>query len=394
MSARRELLMALCVAASVSCGGDSEEIPGMMMGPEPQAMGFGLDTVALGLDQPVYLTGAPGDTTRLFVVERPGRIRIIRNGQVEPQPFLDITPLTSTEGERGLLSFAFHPDYPQNGFFFVYHTDVPGGNTRVVRYQVSGDPDVADPASAKLILGVNQPFSNHNGGQIAFGPDGRLYIGLGDGGSANDPLGSGQDLASLLGTILRIDVDNGDPFAIPADNPFVGNTNARAEIWVSGLRNPWRFSFDRQTGDLYIADVGQDEVEEIDVQPASSSGGENYGWNAMEGSRCFQAASCDQTGLTLPVLEYLHDSQGGCSVTGGYVYRGTRIPGLAGRYFYADFCSQFVRSFAFAAGAATSPADSTQDLGPAGGISSFGEDTNGELYILTIEGGVFKIVPR
>ncbi|MFQ5704955.1 MAG: PQQ-dependent sugar dehydrogenase, partial [Gemmatimonadales bacterium] len=295
---------------------------------------------------------AAGDTSRLFVVERPGAIRIIRNGVVVATPFLDITNLTSLGGERGLLSLAFHPQYVENGQFFVYYTDVTDGGTRVVRYNVSADPDVADPSSAHLIIAVDQPFNNHNGGQIAFGPDGMLYVGLGDGGSAGDPLGSGQDLSSLLGSIIRLDVDGGDPFAIPSDNPHVADPNARDEIWVSGLRNPWRFSFDRRTGDLYIGDVGQDEVEEVDVHSAAAPGGANYGWNTMEGSRCFRSTNCDTTGLTLPVLEYLHNAGGGCSITGGYVYRGSRIPALVGRYLYGDFCSEFVRSFVYDGSAA------------------------------------------
>lgn len=267
------------------------------------------------------------------------------------------------------------------------------GGTRVVRYNVSGDPDVADPSSARLILAVDQPFNNHNGGQVAFGPDGMLYVGLGDGGGGGDPLGSGQDLSTLLGSILRLDVDGGDPFAIPPDNPHVGDPNARDEIWASGLRNPWRFSFDRQTGDLYVADVGQDEVEEVDVQPAVSPGGENYGWNTMEGSRCFLSANCDTSGLTLPSLEYLHNASGGCSITGGYVYRGSRIPALVGRYLYGDFCSRFVRSFLYDGSAATDRLDHSTALVPGGGISSFGEDAKGEIYVLTIEGGVFRIAP-
>ena len=390
---RSSVWVAAVAMAITACGGGSPATEPDLM-PDPiSSTALVLEVVSTVLDQPVFLTAAPGDNSRMFVVERPGIIRIIRNGSVVETPFLDITNLTSLAGERGLLSFAFHPQYNQNGQFFVYYTDVGDGGTRVVRYNVSGDPDVADPSSARLILAVDQPFDNHNGGQVAFGPDGMLYIGLGDGGSGGDPLGNGQDLSTLLGNILRLDVDGGDPFAIPLDNPHVGDPNARDEIWAAGLRNPWRFSFDRETGDLYIADVGQDEVEEVDVQRAVSSGGENYGWNTMEGSRCFLSTNCDTSGLTLPVLEYLHNASGGCSVTGGYVYRGARIPELAGRYLYGDFCSEFVRSFLYDGSTATDRLDHSSELVPGGGISSFGEDANGEIYVLTIEGGVFRIAP-
>ncbi|NNG15054.1 MAG: glucose dehydrogenase, partial [Gemmatimonadales bacterium] len=254
---------------------------------------------------------------------------------------------------------------------------------------VSTDPNVADSSSEREILRFSQPFSNHNGGHIAFGPDGFLYIASGDGGDGGDPQNNGQDQETLLGKILRIDVDSGAPFGIPAGNPFA-NGGGAPEIWATGLRNPWRFSFDRLTGDLYIADVGQNEREEIDAQPASSTGGENYGWNVMEGGICFSPSSgCDQSGLTLPVLDYDHSQ--GCSVTGGYVYRGSAIPALVGQYFYADFCEGWVRSFRIQGGEAVERTEWTS-LAPGGSITSFGQDAAGELYVVASGGSVYRIV--
>ena len=347
--------------------------------------------MAEGLQSPVHLTAPPNDPGRIFVVEQPGRIRVVRDGALLPAPFLDIVSLTGSGGERGLLSLAFHPNYDSNGFFYINHTDV-GGDTRVVRYSVSADPDVADPTSALTILSVAQPFENHNGGQIAFGPDGMLYVGMGDGGSGGDPFGHGQDPATLLGSILRLDVDGGAPYAIPSDNPFVGDPAAAPETWAYGVRNPWRFSFDRQTGDLYIADVGQSDTEEVSFQPAVSGGGENYGWDTMEGSECFSPSSgCATAGLVLPVFEYSHAE--GCSITGGHVYRGLAQPTLAGRYFFADFCSTWVRSFRMSGGEALDLVDHTEDFGPVSQISSFGEDALGELYIVSLRGTLYRIMP-
>jgi glucose/arabinose dehydrogenase len=264
------------------------------------------------------------------------------------------------------------------------------GSSVLARYHVSADPDLADPASGSTILGLTQPYSNHNGGMIAFGPDGYLYFGLGDGGSGGDPQGTGQDRSDLLGSILRLDVSGGGAYAIPADNPYATSTSFRHELWNWGLRNPWRFSFDRQNGDLYIADVGQNAWEEVNVQPAGSGGGENYGWNLMEGDHCY-TSGCSQAGLTLPVLEYGHNQ--GCSVTGGYVYRGSAIPALVGHYVYADYCGGWVRSFRYQGGQATEQLDQAE-LRPGGNITSFGEDAGGELYILTQGGGVYRIVVR
>jgi glucose/arabinose dehydrogenase len=346
---------------------------------------LGLEEVASGLSDPLYLTAPAGDS-RLFVVEQGGRIRVIKNGQLLPTPFLDITPRVATGSEQGLLSVAFHPSYASNGFFYINFKD-PDRITRIERYSVSSNPDVADEGSAKLILTISQPFPNHNGGLNLFGPDGMLYIGTGDGGSGGDPEGNGQNLGTLLGKILRIDVDHGDPYSIPADNPFVGRAGARPEIWAYGLRNPWRFSFDKRGGVLYIADVGQDRFEEVNVVP-SNAGGINYGWNTMEGSSCFTVASCSQTGLQLPVLVYDHSS--GCSVTGGYAYRGSITNGPIGHYFYSDYCAGFLKSFRYQKGGATD--QRTYDVGSIGSITSFGEDSSGELYMTSSNGRVYRIV--
>jgi glucose/arabinose dehydrogenase len=344
-----------------------------------------LATVVSGLDQPLYLTAPAGDQ-RLFIVEKTGHIRIVNDGELLPAPFLDLSAAVSTGSEQGLLSMVFHPDYASNGFFYVDYTDIDG-NTHVTRYSVSaGDPDVADPASAKTILTVEQPFANHNGGLLLFGPDGKLYIGLGDGGSGGDPFGNGQNLGTLLGKILRIDVDAGDPYAVPPDNPFVGRAGARGEIWAYGLRNPWRFAFDTATNRLYIADVGQNAWEEVNVVPADQ-GGQNFGWNIMEGTHCYGASSCNQSGLTLPVLEYSHGD--GCSITGGYVYRGSLVPDVVGQYFYSDYCSGFLRSFSFDGATAGPPI--TWDVGDNGNVQSFGEDAAGELYVLSTNGTVYRV---
>jgi len=349
--------------------------------------------LASGLSAPLYLTQPAGDASRLFVVEQPGLIHVIHNGTLVPAPFLDITSLVLYDGERGLLSMAFHPNYGHNGQFFVDYTD-RNGDIQVVRYTVSADPDVALPASAQPILSIDHhTFPNHNGGLLLFGPDGFLYIGVGDGGGGGDPLGNGQSTADLLGDILRIDVNSGSPYVVPASNPFVGRPPARPEVWAYGLRNPWRFSFDRVTRQLYIADVGQDAREEVDVQPAASTGGENYGWNIMEGSICYSPPTgCSTAGLVLPVFDYTH-AGGACSITGGYVYRGTRLPLLVGQYFYADYCAGWVRSFRYVNGAVQDQHDYTPEFGFLGNITSFGEDTRGELYVITQGGNVYGIVP-
>ena len=345
-----------------------------------------------GLDDPVDLQAPPGDHARLFVVEQAGRIRIVRNGAVAAT-FLDIVPRVGSGGERGLLGLAFHPRYAENGRFFVNYTD-PAGDTHISEFRAQpASSDSADPGSERQLLFVVQPFPNHNGGGLAFGNDGRLYIALGDGGSGGDPFGNGQDLGTPLGKILRIDVDGGAPFAVPLDNPFVGTPGAFPAIWAYGLRNPWRFSFDRATGDLMIGDVGQNAVEEVDVGLTSRRGGENYGWNIMEGSRCFDPpAGCSSSGLTLPVVEYSHGD--GCSITGGYVYRGCRMPGYHGTYFYGDYCTALVRSFRLQNGAAADQRDWTSALSRGvEAISSFGVDADGEIYIVDHTGELYRVVP-
>jgi glucose/arabinose dehydrogenase len=369
----------LCAVAFCACGGNE-----IVVNNPPVALG--LQEVASGLNDPLYVVAPAGDS-RLFVVEQHGRIRVIKNGQLLAAPFLDISSRVASGSEQGLLSLAFHPSYATNGFLYINYKDVDR-NTRIERWKVSSNPDVADPSSAKLILSYSQPFANHNGGLNLFGPDGMLYIGTGDGGSAGDPQRNGQNLGSLLGKILRIDVDHGDPYAVPAGNPFVGVAGARSEIWAYGLRNPWRFSFDIPSGALYVADVGQDRFEEVNVV-ASNAGGINYGWNTMEGSSCFGAQSCNQTGLQLPVVVYDH-STGSCSVTGGYVYRGSITNGPTGHYFYSDYCGGFLKSFRFENGAATD--QRTYDVGNIGSITSFGEDSQGELYMTSSNGRVYKIV--
>ena len=369
--------------------GGSAGVAGIVVSAAP-----GVVLIASGLTAPLYLTQPPGDTSRLFVVEQPGRIRVIHHGTLLTAPFLDITSLVSSISERGLLSLAFHPNYTNNGYFFVFYTDL-AGDLQVVRYSVSSNLNLANAASAQFILSVPHPtFANHNGGLVLFGPDGYLYVGTGDGGDLIP--NPSQITSSLLGKILRIDVNAGSPYVIPADNPFVGLPPARGELWVYGLRNPWRFAFDRATGDLYIADVGNSAREEVDVQPASSTGGENYGWIIMEGTTCFGTIDpCNQTGLTLPVFEYAHSGPGitGCSITGGYVYRGEQLPLLNGHYFYGDFCRGWVRSFRYVNGVVQDHRDYTSQFGILGNITSFGEDSRGELYIIVQGGSVYRIAP-
>jgi hypothetical protein len=370
----------------------------------PTTAGTALDSVrvASGLDRPVHLTAPPLDPSRVFIVEQDGRIRILQNGTLLPTPFLDVTALASCCGERGLLGLAFHPEYETNGRFFVNYTN-NAGNTVIARYQVSGDPNVADAGSALVLLTIPQDFSNHNGGQLAFGPDGFLYVGTGDGGSGGDPNERAQDPTSLLGKMLRLDVDQAGPPWAAASNPFNdgGASPPLDEIWSSGWRNPWRFSFDRGTGDLYVGDVGQDVWEEISYEPAGGPGGANYGWDVFEGDgHCYESdpECATPAAFVMPVLEYSHAE--GCSVTGGFVYRGCALPDLRGTYFYSDFCTPFIRTFeGVAGGTAQNLADRTADLAPGGGlsidaVSSFGEDARGELYVLDLnDGEVFKIVP-
>lgn len=344
-----------------------------------------VEPVASGLDQPVYLTAPAGDP-RLFIVEQPGRIRVVENGKLLDKPFLDIVNKVGSGGERGLLSVAFHLQYRSNGFLFVNYTD-KSGDTRIERYTVSADRNVADSRSAKLILAIDQPYSNHNGGLNIFGPDGMLYIGMGDGGSRGDPHGNGQNPNVLLGKLLRINVDRGDPYLIPAANPYARG-GGRGEVWAIGLRNPWRFAFDRVSGLLYIADVGQDRFEEVDVVPMSVAG-VNYGWNVMEGASCYRSPGCNQAGLQKPALSYSHENSN-CSVIGGFVYRGQKIPEIQGQYFYSDYCNSWLRSFGFADGKVTDRHE--WPVGRLGSVVSFGEDSQGEIYICTSSGRVYRII--
>jgi glucose/arabinose dehydrogenase len=382
------LLLLLCAAIPSSFNacrghGSSSATPAI-----PQ---LSLVPIAGGFSHPVHITNAGDGSGRMFIVEQGGLIKIIKNGSSLPTPFLDVSSLLiSSTGEQGLLSVAFPPGYADKKYFYIDYTGTEGiGDTVIARYHATADPDIADPASAQTLLVVVQPFTNHNGGQLAFGPDGYLYIGMGDGGSAGDPLNNAQNPLSLLGKILRIDVEpNLDPYISPPSNPFIGNAGYRSEIWALGLRNPWRFSFDRQTGDLYIADVGQDLYEEVNVQPAVSTGGENYGWNIMEGFHCYNSASCNQSGLTLPVVEYGH-SQGDCSITGGFVYRGGEFSALQGVYIYGDYCSGRIWGLRRAGGAWENKLmlDSTLL------ISTFGEDEAGNLYVADYAtGDIYKII--
>ncbi len=381
---RIRLPFALAVVVLAACDDGNG-----VVAPPPSGDETELELVADGLDSPVFLTAPLGDE-RLFIVEQAGTIRIIENGALRPVPFLDIRARVKSGGEQGLLGLAFHPAYGANGWFYVNYTDT-NGDTRIERYEVTADPDVADAGSAQLVLGIDQPYDNHNGGMITFGPDGALYVATGDGGGSGDPDGNAQDLSSLLGKILRLDVDSREPYAIPTDNPFVGVTGARGEIWAYGLRNPWRFSFDREAGRLYIADVGQGSWEEINVVP-STRPGVNYGWDIMEGRHCFNASSCAMNGLTQPILEYAN-AGAECSVTGGYVYRGEAIPELRGHYFYGDFCAGWIRSFRVAGDAVAD--EQEWDVGEIGNVLSFAEDAASELYVLTrgdAGGRVFRFV--
>jgi len=382
------LLLPIVLASLLACSSST--------GPASGDLPLALTTVATGLEFPLDLASPPGDP-RLFVGEKGGRIRILRDGVLASTDFLDLRGRVSTGDEQGLLGIAFDPAYATTGRFVVNYTDV-NGDTRISAFRVSADPEVADPSSESVLLPVDQPFANHNGGQLAFGPDGYLYIGLGDGGGGGDPNGNGQSLGTVLGKLLRVDLNGAPPYTIPADNPFAASAgpSTRGEIWSWGLRNPWRFSFDPATGDLYIGDVGQDTFEEIDVSPVANGAGRglNFGWNRTEGTHCYPpnaGESCDRAGLTAPVLDYDHDD--GCSVTGGYVYRGRAIPSLGGTYFYSDFCGGWVRSFRFANGRATDPRE-WPELRPGGRVTSFGQDATGELYLLTSEGGVYRIVER
>jgi len=343
-----------------------------------------LQQIADGFDRPLHITHAGDGSGRLFVVEKVGRIKIVHDGQVLPEPFLDITNrVGSRANEQGLLSVAFHPRYRENGWLFVNYTD-NDGDTVVSRFSAAGDR--ADPSSEQIVLTIGQPFANHNGGLVIFGPDGMLYIGMGDGGSAGDPLGAGQNRWTLLGKILRINVET-LPYTIPPDNPWADGSEGWQEIWVFGVRNPWRFSFDRATGDLFVADVGQNRQEEVHMLPAGRSAGANLGWNIMEGDECFRGNNCDRNAFDLPIDVYPHSL--GCSVTGGHVYRGAAFPALQGVYVFGDFCSGRIWGLRPSA----SGWERTELLQSNLQIATFGEDEAGELYVAGYNNGVlYRIV--
>src|SRR6478752_3166834 len=397
---RRAALAAIAVAAVVgACGstGDASSTA-PSSGPksasqiatapfDPAGLRVALESVATGLDAPLAIVNAHDGSNRLFVVEQGGRIRIVKDGTLLPAPFLDVRDRISSGGERGLLGLAFHPRFPADPRLFVDYTD-PNGDTQVSSFAVNpASPDQADPRSEVKILHVQQPYANHNGGAVVFGPDGKLFISLGDGGSEGDPQGYGQNPRTLLGKILRIDVDSrsGDrQYAIPPDNPFADGAGGAPEIWLTGLRNPWRISFDRATGDLWIGDVGQSAWEEVDVQRAGAPGGTNYGWNRMEGRHCFQPSTgCDETGLTMPVTDYGHDQ--GCTVIGGSVVRGPDQPALIGGYLFADYCSGRIWAIDPSTDAYRDPT-AVADSGHR--IAAFGEDEAGNLYAADISGGM------
>ncbi len=354
----------------------------------PKGGDYALEVVARGLEAPLLLV-APPDDARLFVVEQAGRIRIVRGGSVLQTPYLDLTDRVGSGGERGLLGLAFDPDFDTTGRLWVMYTDRDGVST-VEEFRDVPGTDRADPTSGQVYLRLAQPYANHNGGHLAFGLDGFLYVGLGDGGGGGDPLGSGQDRSTLLGSILRVDPRSapGPPWAIPTSNPFVGSQGARGELFHYGLRNPWRFSFDGVDGRLWIADVGQNRWEEVDAVAVSESG-VNFGWNLMEGPDCYGATSCDRSGLREPVFAYDHDL--GCSITGGHVYRGKILAALVGWYVFSDYCAGWLRALK---PTAAGDVETVVDLGvPQGGrVTSFGTDADGELYVLVQEGIVYRLV--
>jgi glucose/arabinose dehydrogenase len=351
--------------------------------------------VASGLSRPLFVVSPPGDTNRVFIIEQTGKIKIMKSGVVQTRPFMDVGSLITTFGnEQGLLGMAFHPKYAANGKFYLDYTD-PLGAVTVAGFQTSADPDSAILASKRVFLSMPKSNTNHNGGMIEFGyRDSYLYVGVGDGGSENDPNNLGQSDTTYFGKMLRINVDSAN--MIPPTNPFIDSAGYRPEIWAKGLRNPWRWSFDRLTGDMYIGDVGQNTWEEVDFQPFSSHGGENYGWRLMEGPVCFNPPTNCQAGvdLVLPIFDYIHQF-GRCGVIGGYVYRGCAIPDLDGTYFMGDLCTGEIFSFRWNGSVQLDFQDRTTELGSAGiSLASFGEDAKGELYLCDLRGNVYKIVPN
>ncbi|MBI5906131.1 MAG: PQQ-dependent sugar dehydrogenase [Deltaproteobacteria bacterium] len=383
---RIPVLLIACLSFA-GCSGGSPAAPATATVPSPASWPtISLAPVAGGFVQPVDIAHAGDGSGRIFVVEQGGRIRILDNGAALPSPFLDISPRIACCGEQGLLGVAFPPGFSSSARFYVNYTRNPDGATVIARYRVSADnANAADPASEEIVLTVPQPFANHNGGKLAFGPDHFLYIGMGDGGGGGDPLGNAQNPGSLLGKMLRIDVESGvAPYAVPPDNPFLLSSGYRPEIWALGLRNPWRFSFDRRTGDLYIGDVGQGAVEEVDFQPAGSAGGQNYGWNIMEGAGCFGGGACGTDGFSVPVATYDHSQ--GCSVTGGVVYGGTDEAVLQGIYFYGDFCTGRIWGLRSTA-SGWDAAELIAPVVPPRNIAAFGEDEAGNVYVANYASG-------
>ena len=405
---RLSLLLLLVAFALAACGGgDDDATPQAETAavqtenasgeaPAQGAQSGRLRLVPIGrFASPVAVTSPPGDRRRVFVVEQGGRIRVVRGGKVQARPFLDVSRQIVSGGEQGLLGLAFAPDYATSRRFYVNYTN-RSGDTRIVEYTTSsGDPEVADPRSARVLIAQDQPEPNHNGGQLAFGPDDLLYIGLGDGGGGNDQhgeRGNAQNRGVLLGKLLRIDprAEGDRPYRIPRDNPFAGQAGAKGEVYSYGLRNPWRFSFDRSTGDLVIADVGQDEEEEIDFVRRGRGRGANFGWRPFEGrNRVFPDE--DAPGHVKPVITKKHDD-GYCSVTGGYVVRDPALRSLRGRYVYSDFCDGRIRSARLAGGRASG--DRALDLPKLASVSSFGEDARGRLYVASLDGPVYRFAQR
>lgn len=379
---------ALCVIIGAACAEGPSEPPASSSAvvTGSQSPGIGLTPVATGFTAPLFLTAPPGDLSRLFVVERSGTIRIIKNGKRISRPFLSLSNV-SMANQGGLFSMAFHPNYASNGRFYVYFTNT-AGDLKLREYRVSSRPNRARSGSGRTLITIPKPPGDHYGGQVTFGPDGYLYLAFGDGGGLQVFVQNAQDPGTLLGKMIRIDVDGGSPYGIPSDNPYRDDPDVRDEIWAFGLRNPWRYGFDPVTRDLYVADVGQAGWEEVNVAFANA-GSLNYGWPMMEGSSCFDPpVGCDASGLTLPVFEYDHSE--GCSITGGTVYRGRAMPSFDGVYFYSDFCAGGLRSFRLVAGSA---ADHRQwDVGDVGGVYSFGQDAAGELYLLSRNGTIYRLV--
>lgn len=383
MSVREGIAFLLISLVLIGCGGRVNPVdPANAPQPWPKLR---LERLVGGLTGPISLVHAGDGSDRLYALEQPGRVRVIEGGKLLAEPFLDLTDRVETRGmEQGLLGLAFDPDYEENGLFYVHYTGRNKGETVIARYRRAGDALRGDPSSEEILLTVAQPFANHNGGTILFGPDRYLYIALGDGGSGGDPGNRAQNLESLLGKILRIDVSEPGGYRIPAENPFVAKPG-RDEIWAYGLRNPWRISFDRETGDLWIADVGQNQIEEVNLQPAAGKGGENYGWRFYEGTERYGRG--DPPPTVFPVAQYTHD-EGGCSITGGYLYRGSQIPGLTGIYLYGDYCSGKLWGLQ-RDGEKWSQA---LLLDTEANIAAFGEDEQGELYVVDRGGTIYRVV--